>query len=106
LCAIAEQHIRAWYGRCDTHSIAGRLGGPAHKGIAGRLGGTHTRRNEMKQLVNVVGSFWRNEEGQDLLEYALLIALIALVSVVAVTAAGVKVSDIFTAIEGKIPIPS
>ena len=60
----------------------------------------------MKQFAHIVGAFWRDEEGQDLLEYALLIALIALVSVVAVTAAGVKVSDIFTAISGKIPIPS
>jgi pilus assembly protein Flp/PilA len=60
----------------------------------------------MKQLAHILGSFWRDEEGQDLLEYALLIALIALVSVVAVTAAGVKVKDIFTAITAKIPIPS
>ena len=60
----------------------------------------------MKHLAHIVGSFWRDEEGQDLLEYALLISLIALVSVVAVTAAGVRVSDIFTAITGKIPIPS
>ena len=40
----------------------------------------------------------RNEEGQDLLEYALLVALIALVAIVAVTAAGTAVNDIFTAI--------
>ncbi len=35
------------------------------------------------------------DEGQDLLEYALLIALIALVAVAAVTAAGASVSTIF-----------
>ena len=57
----------------------------------------------MNQLVQVVRSFWRDEEGQDLLEYALLVALIALVSVLAVTAAGVKVRDIFTAITAAIP---
>ena len=33
------------------------------------------------QLVNFVKSFVRDDEGQDLLEYALLVALIALVSV-------------------------
>jgi Flp pilus assembly pilin Flp len=37
----------------------------------------------------------RREEGQDLLEYALLITLIAIVAVGAVTAAGVQVSTIF-----------
>jgi len=50
------------------------------------------------QLVNTMKSFVRNEEGQDLLEYALLVALIALVAVGAVTAAGTQVSAIFNQI--------
>ena len=57
----------------------------------------------MTQLVQVVRSFWREEEGQDLLEYALLVALIALVSVLAVTAAGEKVEAVFQKIAGDIP---
>ena len=52
----------------------------------------------MSQLVAFVKSFARNEEGQDLLEYALLVALIALVAVGAVTAAGLKVNTIFNQI--------
>jgi len=40
-------------------------------------------------------SFVRAEDGQDLLEYALLVALIALVAVAAVTAAGGSVATIF-----------
>ena len=44
----------------------------------------------------------KSEEGQDLLEYALLVALIALVAVAAVTAAGTSVSTIFTSIAGKL----
>ena len=47
-------------------------------------------------LLNIVRSLVRQEEGQDLLEYALLVALIALVAVAAVTAAGVSVNTIFT----------
>ncbi len=54
----------------------------------------------MSQLVTFVKSFARNEEGQDLLEYALLVALIALIAVGAVTMAGAAVNDIFTAIAG------
>ena len=48
------------------------------------------------KFVNAVRSFVRGEEGQDLLEYALLVALIALVAVGAVTAAGTSVKTIFT----------
>jgi pilus assembly protein Flp/PilA len=54
------------------------------------------------QLVNFVKSFARNEEGQDLLEYALLVALIALVAIAAVTAAGGSVSTIFQTIADKL----
>ena len=44
----------------------------------------------------------RNEEGQDLLEYALLVALIALVAIAAVAAAGGSVSTIFSTIATKL----
>lgn len=60
----------------------------------------------MSHLVQFIRSFRRAEDGQDLLEYALLVALIALVAVGAVTAAGVKVNAIFTAIAAAIPLPS
>ncbi len=56
----------------------------------------------MDRLVRFVKSLSRQEEGQDLLEYALLVALISLVAVAAVTAAGVAVNDIFTAIATKL----
>ena len=52
----------------------------------------------MKHLVKIVSSFWHEEDGQDLLEYALLVALIAIVAVGAVTAAGTQVSNIFNQI--------
>jgi pilus assembly protein Flp/PilA len=54
------------------------------------------------QLAHFVKSLVRNEEGQDLLEYALLIALIALVAIAAVTAAGTSVSTIFDAFATKL----
>jgi pilus assembly protein Flp/PilA len=44
----------------------------------------------------------RNDEGQDLLEYALLVALIALVAVGAITTTGTGVSSIFTSISGQL----
>jgi len=61
----------------------------------------------MTNLVTYLKSFVRKrkDEGQDLLEYALLIALIALVCVAAVTAAGDKVKTVFEAIAAAIPVP-
>lgn len=50
----------------------------------------------MSYAIAAVRSFVRRDEGQDLLEYALLVALIALVAVGAITLAGQNVSAIFT----------
>ena len=54
-------------------------------------------------FVNRLRSLVRNDEGQDLLEYALLVALIAIVAVGAVTAAGVSVNGVFATIAASIP---
>ena len=48
-------------------------------------------------------SLLRRDEGQDLLEYALLVALIALGCVAAVTLAGDQVEAVFNAIANAIP---
>ncbi len=58
----------------------------------------------MNALVTYVRSLVRRDEGQDLLEYALLVALIALVAVVAVTAAGNQVAAIFGQIAAAISV--
>jgi pilus assembly protein Flp/PilA len=60
----------------------------------------------MAHLVQLVSSLRRNDDGQDLLEYALLVALIALVAVGAVTLAGGRVDAIFDAIVAAIPLPA
>ena len=56
----------------------------------------------MLNLLNLVKSFARDEEGQDLLEYALLVALIALIAIGAVGAAGTSVQQIFSNIAGQL----
>ena len=56
----------------------------------------------MSMLLNLVNSVVRDEEGQDLLEYALLVALIALVAIGAVDLAGNSVSTIFNTIATKL----
>ena len=56
----------------------------------------------MSQFASFVKSFARNEEGQDLLEYALLVALIALIAIGAVGFAGQSVDLIFTNIANQL----
>jgi pilus assembly protein Flp/PilA len=46
-------------------------------------------------LITRLRMLRRNDEGQDLLEYALLVALIALVAVGAITTTGTGVNTIF-----------
>ena len=53
-------------------------------------------------LINRLRALVSDDSGQDMLEYALLTALIALAAVVAVRAAGVEVSAIFTNIKAEL----
>jgi pilus assembly protein Flp/PilA len=56
----------------------------------------------MSNLINFVKTFSNKEDGQDLLEYALLVALIALIAIGAVGMAGGSVNAIFQAIAGSL----
>ena len=49
-------------------------------------------------MKNLFVRFVRDEEGQDLIEYSLLAALIAVASIVAMNALAVDINAIFTAI--------
>jgi pilus assembly protein Flp/PilA len=56
---------------------------------------------DVKSLLNRMRTLMRDDSGQDLLEYALLVALIALVAVAAVTSSGQAVNSIFTQVATK-----
>ena len=58
------------------------------------------------KLITRMRSFVRGTEGQDLLEYALLVALIALVCTVAIRATGTNVNAIFEAIAARLVVPA
>ena len=53
-------------------------------------------------LMTRVNAFVREDEGQDLIEYALLVALISLICVAALTTAGQQVNTIFQSIATKL----
>ena len=54
------------------------------------------------KLISFTLNLLRNEEGQDLIEYALLVALISLVCVAALTTAGSQVNVIFENIKNRL----
>jgi pilus assembly protein Flp/PilA len=54
-------------------------------------------------MKNIMISLVRDEQGQDLIEYALLAGLIAVICVGAVTLAGQKVSSLFSKVANSIP---
>jgi Flp pilus assembly pilin Flp len=51
-------------------------------------------------LINRLRALVRDDRGQDLIEYALLAALIALASVFAITQAGIEVNLVWESIVG------
>jgi pilus assembly protein Flp/PilA len=52
--------------------------------------------------MNQVIKFLKAEDGQDLIEYALLAALIALAAVVAMTATGTSINGVFNSISSRL----
>jgi Flp pilus assembly pilin Flp len=52
------------------------------------------------EFITRLRALARGDEGQDLLEYALLVALIALVAVAAITLTGANVNAIFVKVAG------
>jgi pilus assembly protein Flp/PilA len=56
----------------------------------------------MENLITRFRSLVHDDEGQDLIEYALLAGLISLVAVAAITTAGENVDGIFTKIGEKL----
>jgi pilus assembly protein Flp/PilA len=56
----------------------------------------------MNQVITRMRAFLTQEDGQDLIEYALLAALIALAAVVAMQATGTSINGVFNSISGRL----
>jgi pilus assembly protein Flp/PilA len=56
----------------------------------------------VKNLITRMRTLMRDDSGQDLLEYALLVALIALVAVAAVKTSGQAVNSIFSTVASQL----
>jgi pilus assembly protein Flp/PilA len=51
-------------------------------------------------MKNMIQRFIREEEGQDLIEYALLAALISIIAIAAITAIGTRINTKLSSIGG------
>jgi len=56
-------------------------------------------------MIELLRNVWLDEEGQDLAEYGMLIALIAVAVIVAVTAFGNDLKTFFTGVGTKLGLP-
>ena len=56
----------------------------------------------MNRILTAAARWLRDDEGQDLIEYALLAALIALAAVVAMQATGTSINGVFNSIAGQL----
>jgi pilus assembly protein Flp/PilA len=48
-----------------------------------------------ENMTSMMKRLWKEEQGQDLTEYALLVVLIALVAIASVSTLGASISDVF-----------
>jgi pilus assembly protein Flp/PilA len=55
-----------------------------------------TQRKEQETMKNIMMRLWKEEEGQDLIEYALLIVLIALAAAAIFPTVGTSINTVFT----------
>jgi pilus assembly protein Flp/PilA len=49
-----------------------------------------------KKMMKIMKRLWKEEEGQDLLEYALLIVLVVLVAAAAINPLGQAIANVYT----------
>ena len=54
-------------------------------------------------MQNFLTKLWNDESGQDLVEYALLLAFIAIAAIAAVTLLGENIETFFNNVAGRIP---
>ncbi len=87
---IALASLASIGGRCDQN-VSGNLAG--NQTCA--RGGSISLPWERRPMSKLPARLWHDESGQDLLEYALLLALIALSAIVGMNALAQGVSNVF-----------
>ena len=55
--------------------------------------------------MKLISRLWKEESGQGMVEYGLIIAVVALVAIVGLGAFGGRISAFFEGLQNKMPIP-
>ena len=63
---------------------------------------TQASEEASRSMFNAIKTFWNDESGQGLVEYALILFLIAIVVIVALTTLGKKTNNVFNNISSAI----
>ena len=61
-----------------------------------RLYGVLLRAQKEQEMTNLLTRLWKEDDGQDVVEYGLLLVLVALLSVAFITTIGKQLSQIFS----------
>jgi pilus assembly protein Flp/PilA len=69
---------------------------------AGGSGAIQQTRAWRVEVKNLIARFVREEQGQDLIEYGLLVGIITVGAIAAITSIGPKVTKYFTDLDGKL----
>jgi pilus assembly protein Flp/PilA len=95
---------------CSAPFLAARVDGPIEnmsdrhlpgtRGMVPRIGHAKSQRENMKNLLK---RFVREEEGQDLIEYGLLIGIITVGAIVSINLIGPKVATYFSTLNAQLP---
>jgi pilus assembly protein Flp/PilA len=56
----------------------------------------------MEKLIGFLHQIMREEDGQDMVEYALILGLVSIIAVIAVTATGTAVNSIWEAVQAAV----
>ena len=56
--------------------------------------------------MEMLKKLWNDEEGQGMVEYGLIIALIAIVAIVGLRALGISVGDMFNSVDTELNAPA
>jgi pilus assembly protein Flp/PilA len=90
LAGEQRQHDRS-FARCEA------AGGNLREG---------RERHPMNELLLKLKSFWNREEGQGLVEYALILVLVSIVAIGALTAIGTNVTNVLQSIANTLGLHS